>query len=169
MVQIRAATPQDVRELRDFLLHAWSQAGPSALGWTGSSEAVIQEIASEEFLQGLVTDPNVELRIADQGTCIVGFALVRVLDSEVRELAGVIVLESETGKEVGKELVRRVQSEARRAGSRAVIVKTEAFNERALGFYRHEGFVETARTEETVHGRKVPLVVLECHPSELAP
>ncbi len=169
MVQVRAATPQDVRELRGFLLLAWSQAGPSALGWTGSSEAVIQEIASEEFLQSLVTDPHVELRIADRGACIVGFALVRVLDSEVRELAGVIVLESETGKGVGTELVRGVLSEARRAGSRVVIVKTEAFNERALRFYRRGGFVETTRTEETVHGKKVPLIVLEYHPSELAP
>jgi GNAT superfamily N-acetyltransferase len=93
---------------------------------------------------------------------ILGFSVVRGEPGGTRELAGLIVRERETGKGVGRELLHRVLAEARRDGVDSLVVKTEAFNERALGFYVHEGFVEKGRIEETVGGKKVALVILEC-------
>ena len=161
MLDVRVPVPQDIPELRAFLLAAWSEAGPSALGWTGATDEAVEEIATEDFLAHLLTDPEVEVRMAVDAQSILGFAVVRTAGPGRWELAGLIVRERETGKGVGRELLRHVLCDAGRAGIRSVSVKTETFNDRALGFYRHEGFVETSRIEEAIGGKKIPLVVLE--------
>jgi ribosomal protein S18 acetylase RimI-like enzyme len=162
LVDVRAPTIEDIPAIRAFLLKAWSEAGPDALGWTGASEEVIREISTEEFLRGLLSDQAVHVRVALSEKEILGFSVVRGEPGGTRELAGLIVRERETGKGVGRELLHRVLAEARRDGVDSLVVKTEAFNERALGFYVHEGFVEKGRIEETVGGKKVALVILEC-------
>lgn len=161
MVGIRVPGAGDIPKIRAFLSSAWSEAGPSGLGWTGATEEVIREIATEGFLRSLLKDRAIEVRVATIEEAIVGFSVVRVLGPGTRELAGLIVRERDTGKGVGRELLHRVFNEARGKGVDSILVKTESFNERALGFYRHEGFVETGRTEETIHGKRVPLVLLE--------
>lgn len=49
---------KDISEVRAFILKAWGQAGPSAFGWTGATHETIGEIASEEFLRGLLNDSD---------------------------------------------------------------------------------------------------------------
>ncbi len=161
MVQVRVPSVEDVSGIRAFLLAAWSEAGPSGLGWTGATEEAIQEIASEPFLRSLLGDRKTEVRVAILEGSIVGLAVVRVVGPRTRELAGLIVRERDTGKGVGRELLHRVLEDARQEHVDSIRVKTETFNDRAVGFYRHAGFVETAETEETVHGKRVSLVVLE--------
>lgn len=161
MPDVRRAASGDIPALQSFLRRAWSQAGSSALGWTGATEESIAEIASEAFLAALLGNLDVSAWIASEGDAVTGLAVVRGPKSSTRELAGIIVLESETGKGAGSALLHRVVSDEDRSGTLSLNVKTETFNERALGFYRREGFVETSRIVETVGGEQVPLVVLE--------
>lgn len=42
-VQVRPARPNDVPKLSAFLIEAWKEAGPGALGFTGATEEAIRE------------------------------------------------------------------------------------------------------------------------------
>ena len=50
------------------------------------------------------------------------------------ELAGIIVLESRTGRGSGSALLEKAKALAKGAGYGHIIVKTERFNDRALAF-----------------------------------
>jgi N-acetylglutamate synthase-like GNAT family acetyltransferase len=155
------ATLADVHKLVTFFLQAWSEAGPGALGFTGTTEKTIREVDSEEFLKERLSNPYVKMHFVEDGGKILGFAATRRIDENTIELSGIIVLESATGKGIGTELVKKVISSASQVGFRKIVVKTEVFNQRAIGFYTKMGFAEVGKTSENVEGTSVDVVVLE--------
>lgn len=92
---------------------------------------------------------------------MVGFSGNRRVNDETVELSGIVVLESATGRGMGSLLLESARGAALRDGYRRMLVKTEAFNERALGFYEGKGFVEKGRSTADVEGARVELVELE--------
>ena len=156
------ATLADVGKLGSFLQEAWKEAGSGALGFTGATEDTIREIASEEFLRKRLTDPDVALYIAEEeGGRVVGFAATRRVNETTLELSGLIVLQTQAGRGIGTRLAEKAASDARLAGYRRLIVKTETGNQPALKFYKKLGLSETGTEEESVEGTKVSVVVLE--------
>lgn len=119
-----------------------------------------QEIASEEFLNGLLANPIIQVTFAEDSERVVGFCSVRKTREREVELSGIIVLNSTRGKGIGTRLLRKVIESAKRRGSTLMLVKTEVVNERALGFYRKEGFVESGKTVEKIGRTKVALGVM---------
>ena len=160
-MQVRAARLHDLHSLSVFFLEAWREAGPGASGFTGASDDVMRELASERLLRAKLTDPALRIFIAEEAGRTVGFASMKKVDSAVMELSGIVVLQSLVGRGVGTELFRMAREFAAADGYRKVTVKTEVFNGKAIAFYKRLGFVETTEIEEDVEGTKVRLVVLE--------
>ncbi len=160
MTQIIAPSPSDVPRLSAFLREAWKEAGLGALGWAGASDASIEEIAAADFLAALVAEPGTVVLAAEDAGEVIGVAVTRTVGEAVAELAGIILLESRTGEGVGRRLLAEAVERARADGASAIVVRTEAANERALRFYARAGFVPEARGIEDVRGTRVDLVTL---------
>jgi hypothetical protein len=88
----------DVPQLKTFILEAWRLAGSSALGWTGAIDENIQEITSENFLQGLIGKPNLRVFVDREGKEVLGFCAIRMVNAESVELAGIFVRQDHFGR-----------------------------------------------------------------------
>jgi len=161
-MQPRKATLADVERLVAFFHEAWREAGQDrGLGFTGATEDTINEIASEEFLRKRLRNPEVNIYIVEELGRVLAFASTRKINDASAELSGIVVLESATGKGLGTKLVGKILSDVRDAGFRKIVVKTEAVNQRALGFYRKMGLTEVGRGTEQVEDTGVDVVILE--------
>jgi ribosomal protein S18 acetylase RimI-like enzyme len=156
-VVVRPARPNDVSKLSVFLVEAWKEAGPGALGFTGAKDEAIREIASEEFLKRRLATPAIQMIVAEEEGRIIGFSSMRKVEAREAELSAIAVLESATGNGVGSRLLRKALDAARKRGFNFVRVKTEATNERAISFYREAGFTESGKAVERVGGAKMAL------------
>jgi len=159
-MEVRLATPGDIDAFRAFLLEAWRQAGPGALGWTGASDETISQIVSREYLSSVFGRPGTKVFIAMSGEGVVGFASNSKVDDEVIELSGIVVLESMTGRGVGTKLLEASVRAALSDGFNRILVKTEAFNDRAISFYKSKGFETVAQRTVEVEGVNVQVVEL---------
>ena len=140
---------------------AWRESGPGALGFAGAKDDAMGEISSEVFWLSRLRSQRVHIVVAEEGSEIVGFASTREsLEGEL-ELSGVVVLEGRTGMGIGTRLLRKALEGARKRGYPAVTVKTEKKNERAIGFYKKVGFVESHRKVERLGTAKVEVQVLK--------
>jgi ribosomal protein S18 acetylase RimI-like enzyme len=157
---VRPARPNDAPKLSAFIIQAWKEAGPGALGFTGATDEAIREIASEGFLMSRLASPNTQMVVAEEANAIVGFASIRKLEARKAELSGIVVLEGATGRGIGSRLLRKALDGAKRRGFGSVLVKTEAINDRAIRFYRKAGFVESTKLVEKVGRVKVALQLL---------
>jgi ribosomal protein S18 acetylase RimI-like enzyme len=158
---VRKATLDDVEPLRSFILRAWEQAAPGALGWTGASDDAVSEIANIGFLSSLLQRRDVSVFIAVEETAVVGFCSLRETERGSIELSGIAVLESMTGRGIGSRLLRAAVEGSRADGHNRLVVRTEAFNERAIEFYIGKGFEVRGSRLEDVRGTQVELVDLE--------
>jgi ribosomal protein S18 acetylase RimI-like enzyme len=159
-VVVRPASPSDVSKLSAFLIEAWKEAGPGALGFAGATDEAIREIASEEFLRRRLASPTVHMVVAEEGERIIGFSSTRRVEEREAELSGIMVLESATGRGIGTRLLRKSLEAARKRGFTTVFVKTEVVNDRAIEFYKKAGFTESGKTVEKVGRTRVALRIL---------
>jgi ribosomal protein S18 acetylase RimI-like enzyme len=160
-VTVRHARLRDAPALGAFLQRAWRQGGPGALGFTGANDDAVREISSPEFLTSRIASPRARMVLAHESGEVVGLASLRMDGKGRAELSGIVVLQGATGKGVGTRLLRKAEAYAWGAGVRELVVKTETFNARAVGFYEKNGFSRARRATEMVGRTKVPLVVLE--------
>jgi L-amino acid N-acyltransferase YncA len=155
------ATVADVERLEVFFREAWEETGPGGLGFTGTTEETINEIASKQFLLKRLANADVQMYIVEEAGRVMGFASTRRINEYSIELSGIIVLESATGKGLGTNLAQKALSAAREAGYRKAVVKTETFNARAIRFYKKIGFAEVGTAKENVEGTPVEVTILE--------
>jgi ribosomal protein S18 acetylase RimI-like enzyme len=158
---VSALHASDIPLLKSFVLEAWRLAGSTALGWTGATDENITEIASESFLLGLIGNPNLKVFISKIGEEVIGFCAIRKIDSQLLELAGIIVREDQTSKGIGNDLLKMAKKEAEKSGFTTMLVKTESTNKRALSFYRSKGFIEQEQVLEKLNGTEVNLTILK--------
>jgi ribosomal protein S18 acetylase RimI-like enzyme len=159
-LEVVKAARSDAPALGRFMLEAWKEAGPSAPGWTGASRKTMLELSSKENLTRLLADAKFSVFLAKGDGKIEGFAANRRIDEDEVELAGVVVEERYTGKGVGTALVDEAIGSAAHDGYSKMLVKTETFNRRAIGFYEAEGFRRAGTGVEKVGGKRVKLAVL---------
>ena len=159
-VRVREAQREDIEDLRKFILKAWNEAGPQALGWSGASEETISHISTINFLKELIDNDDVRVFISLDGDEVVGFSTNRRIDDDLVELSGIVVLESRTGIGIGSSLLELSVGMAREDGYLSMVVKTESFNDRAIGFYLGKGFKQGEIFEEDVEGTRVKLMTL---------
>jgi ribosomal protein S18 acetylase RimI-like enzyme len=118
-------------------------------------------ISSEEFLLRRLTSPNVRIVVAERDKEILGFASIRAMGKEEAELSGIVVLEGASGLGLGTKLIGKACESTVKLGFKRLLVKTEALNHRAIGFYKKNGFTESTKIFEKVGRVKVPVLVLE--------
>jgi len=159
-MEIRKATASDIESFKRFMIQAWDEAGPGATGWTGASDERVEQLTSDDFLSSLFTRPNVTVFLAWDNGKVVGFASNRVVDGKTVELSGIVVLESMTGKGIGSRLLDAAVKEVADDGFSQIVVKTEKFNERAIGFYTNKGFEVKDRMVSEMEGVEGELVEL---------
>jgi len=159
-VRVVEASLSDVPYIHRFILAAWKEAGPDAWGWTGATEESVEDLASPEYLSRLISNPKVRIFLAKDRREIVGFAANRKVTEARVELGGIIVSERLTGRGIGTALMKAAIEAASLAGFADIIVKTETFNERAIGFYEASGFRRSGTTREEVGGKNIDLVIL---------
>jgi L-amino acid N-acyltransferase YncA len=161
-IEVNEASPQQANKIGRFIIEAWREAGPKALGWTGATEEKILDISSEKFLAGLLSSPDTKMFICeDKRRKIVGFALNKKISESDVELAGIIVLQDSLGRGIGTALIKRAIGSAISLHFHRMLVKTEADNKRAISFYKAKGFAEVGKKVESVQGSEVELVHLE--------
>jgi ribosomal protein S18 acetylase RimI-like enzyme len=160
-VVIRPTRKNDVVALGAFFTRAWKESGPESLGFTGATDDAIRAISSEEFLTQRLSSPNVRIVVAEKDREILGFASIRTSGKRKGELSGLVVLEGASGMGIGSRLVRKACDVATKMGVDQLSVKTEAFNQRAIGFYKENKFTESRKATEKVGRMRVPVVVLE--------
>jgi len=158
---IREATISDVKHFKQFLIKAWHEAGPDALGWSGASDDQIEEIASDDFLSSLITREGTRIFLAYCQDEVIGFAVNTKVNEDIIELSGIIVLESMIGYGVGTALLRSVVAGAMSDGTTHLVVKTERTNTRAIQFYQNHGFCFHKEATMTINEKLVELVILE--------
>ncbi len=154
------ATENDAEAITAFLWQAWEEAGPDAPGFAGATEETIRTSSTKESIVERVGGPRRRMFIAKEGEQVVGFSANRAVDDDLVELAGIVVLESMTGKRIGTHLCRIAIERARREDYRRMRVRTEVDNERALGFYESQGFQPIRTLTETVGDTEVVVTEL---------
>jgi ribosomal protein S18 acetylase RimI-like enzyme len=161
MITIHEIAIEEAEELADFIEKAWLEAGSDAMGWTGSNEANIVEIASQRFLSGLLATRNVRIFTALENREIVGFTVTRGINLHEVEIAGIIVLESKTSLGIGGRLLNTAITSVVNEGYDKVIVKTESKNHRARKFYVENGFQFVKTVQENIEGKEIDLAVYQ--------
>jgi ribosomal protein S18 acetylase RimI-like enzyme len=151
----------DIPLLKVFILEAWRLTGASALGWTGATNENIREIASEDFLRGMVENPYLTIFVDKAGEEISGFCALRKINTKLVELAGIVVRQDCVGRGIGSALFEKAKAAAVESGFTAMLVKTESANDRALSFYKERGFIEQETVIEELNNEKVSLTVMK--------
>ncbi len=159
-VIVTEADSEDVAAIAAFFWEAWRGAGPDAPGWAGASEEVIGELTTVDAIQARVGGPDRRMFLAWSGSRVVAFAATRTEDDRTVELVGIVVLQDMLGRGVGTPLLESAVHSATQEGFERMLVKTEATNERALGFYRSRGFGPSRTLTEEVEGTSIELAEL---------
>jgi ribosomal protein S18 acetylase RimI-like enzyme len=159
-IAVAEAIPAHAAAFAAFFRAAWRQAGPDAPGFAGATEEVIDELTTPDAFAVRIGGPVRRMFLAWEAEAVVGFAATTRVDATEAELAGIIVLESATGRGVGGALVEAAATAMAEAGHRAMVVRTEVTNERARGFYEHHGFALTGTDIEHVNELAVEVAVL---------
>ena len=73
-ISIKEVTQDNIPALKHFILQAWREAGPDALGWTGATDEQISELTSDVFLISLINRSDVTIFLALTNNKVVGFA-----------------------------------------------------------------------------------------------
>jgi len=159
-ISIKEATRDNIEALKHFLLQAWREAGPDALGWTGATDEQIFELTGDVFLSSLIKRSNVTIFLALTNSKVVGFASNTKVNQKLVELSGIIVLENMRGQGIGTLLPQSAIRSARKHGYNVMTVKTELTNDRAIRFYNINHFKLNSKTSIEINGKIAPLIEL---------
>ncbi len=154
-VVVEEATGGNVAAFASFFWRAWTEAEPGAPGFVGATDQIIEELITPEAVRQRIGGPERRMFLAWDGEEVVGFGATRRVDDETVELAGVIVLESYSGRGIGSGLIDEAMDRVRAEGYRRMIVRTEVTNERARAVYEARGFAVSGSMSEAVEGEAV--------------
>ncbi len=157
---VREADSTDAAAIADFIRTAWIEAGADAPGFAGATDEIIDEVTRAESIRARLGTTGRRMFIAVSDAGVVGFAATRRIDDGLTELAGIVVRASESGRGIGKALVRAAADATRRDGADRILVRTERSNSRAIGFYEALGFEFDHYSTEHVDGTAVDVVEL---------
>jgi ribosomal protein S18 acetylase RimI-like enzyme len=160
-IAVREASSDDAGAFAAFFWEAWQQAGPAAPGFAGATDQIIRELTTRAAIVERLGGPDRRMFLAWSGERVIGFSATTRIDEGAVELAGIIVLQSALGRGIGSALVAATASKCRSEGYQRMMVKTEADNQRALGFYESHGFTRIEQVTEDVDGLAVEVWELD--------
>ena len=151
------ADASHIPAISSFFWEAWRQTGPNAPGWAGASEEVIAELTAPDAIRARIGGPARRMFLAIDDDTVVAFAATRLIDQASVELAGIVVRQDMVGEGIGTPLLEAALQAMMGAGFAQLVVRTEATNGRAIGFYESRGFERVADVVEVVEGIEIEL------------
>jgi diamine N-acetyltransferase len=148
---LRSAGPQDVELYRA----AADRFFRDTYGHDAHHAKVMDQHCGDNFGAGIIaaqlSDPDVTALIAELGSATVGLAQWRI-DGDAVELERIYVDRACHGTGLGKALLAAVAADATRRGKRSLYLGVWDRNERAIAFYRRQGFVVTGTVDFLLAG-----------------
>ena len=142
---IRTAAQGDAARVAVLTAQVWTHTYAT----DGISEDIAAYVLCElnaDRYRAAIDDPSTLLLVAECGSCLVGFAVVKigsvcnvdcVTDTELKTL---YVQEHFTGQGIGRLLLQAAQTQSRQRGSVALWLSVNATNDRAMAFYARLGY-----------------------------
>lgn len=148
MFLIEKAKPDQVQEIKKLLKDTWIYT----YGSYYSSE-MIEEITSTwhdpKRLAEQIQDPDCYFAVAKNDTGkIVGIITAQKIKNKSLQLNRLYVHPDLQGKGIGKQLLDNSSKEFRPI--KTILLDVEAMNEKAIKFYKKQGFKEYSESEETI-------------------
>ena len=143
MVQLRQIAKEELSKLHHIAHQTW----PSTFGAILSAEQIaymLNWMYDLALLESQVEKGHTFVIAEAQGAAI-GFAGFELFYKEgtKAKLHKLYLLPSSHGKGTGKALLQEVASRARAAGQQILTLNVNKDNQKAIDFYRSQGFVET--------------------------
>lgn len=142
MVQLRQITKEELSKVQGIAHQTWPSTFAGIL-----SEAQIAYMLNWMYalpmLESQVEKGHTFLIAEEKGAAIgfAGFELIYKGGSKTK-LHKLYLLPSSHGKGTGKALLQEVGSRARKAGQQSLTLNVNKDNQKAIDFYRSQGFVE---------------------------
>jgi ribosomal protein S18 acetylase RimI-like enzyme len=147
-ITIRDATPADAWRLATLAAEAFSDTfGPD--NTPGDMAEYLAKAFGESVQRGELDDPRNTVFLAERGSDLVGYAMLRegdapgvVGDAGAIEIVRLYSFTRWIGSGVGAALMQRCLDEAAARGRRTVWLGVWEHNARAIAFYRRWGFTD---------------------------
>lgn len=142
MVQLRQIAKEELSKVHHIAYQTW----PSTFGAILSAEQIaymLNWMYDLVLLESQVEKGHTFLIAEEQGAAI-GFAGFELIykESTKAKLHKLYLLPSSHGKGTGKALLQEVARRARAAGQQSLTLNVNKDNQKAIDFYRSQGFVE---------------------------
>ncbi len=148
---VRPAGPQDVESYRVAAERFFRET----YGHDAHHATIMDRHCADTFAAGIIaaqlSDPDATSLIAELGSATVGLAQWRS-DGDAIELVRLYVDRICHGTGLGQALMAAVVAEATRRGKRSLFLGVWDQNERAIAFYRRQGFVVTGTVDFQLAG-----------------
>lgn len=138
MIGVRPAVPGDAAEIGAVHFTAWQET------YAALFPEMCAELTPERCAEIFRRRGCRDVFVSEKDGKIVGFCAFSV-SGEEGEIAGLYVLRSEQGKGCGKVLAEAAEAAMKAKGALRIRLWVAEGNERAIGFYRHRGFVFSSR------------------------
>ena len=154
-VFIRAATPQDVPNIRKLLIETWHHTYDATMGVAKVNE-ITDNWHSLERLEAQALSTDVFL-IAEQDSALLGTSLASRDDDGVVWLRRLYVTPPAQGLGIGQRLLEET---LRQLPLRAVRLEVEPENHKAIRFYERAGFLMRNR-QSSCGDQPLPALLME--------
>jgi ribosomal protein S18 acetylase RimI-like enzyme len=142
---IRAATLVDAPRIAVLGAHVWVQTYAAA----GVSDVIAQYVLASftpSKFRALVEDSSIVLLVAEAGTSLAGYIVMRLGSSHAdvpNEIETLYVQDSFAGRGIGSALLSDVRDIAMaRTGNRSIWLAVNSQNDKAISFYRSRGMTQ---------------------------
>lgn len=158
-IEVDIAKPGDSKGIAAVQKAGWLAAYPDESVGLTTEDIEAKDFDSEEQLQKWETaieeaGDSKKLWVARQNGRVIGFS-VAWKDDDKNELKAIYVLPEFHGKSIGKPLMNAAIEWL--GNKKDIVVWVFTHNERAINFYRKQGFVESGNTSTwAVNGKNIP-------------
>jgi ribosomal protein S18 acetylase RimI-like enzyme len=150
-LSVRPGTPDDASRLAVLATQVWLHTYATDGINVDIADYVLGELTPEKYRR-IVNDPTSQILVAECGTCLVGFAVVK-FDTACPagnfssvELQTLYVQEHFIGRGAGKPLLVAAQAVAWARAHEVLWLTVNAQNARAIAFYSRQGYTKVGTT-----------------------
>ncbi len=156
---IRSADHDDLKNVRELLERTWHATYDEVYG-VDKVNSINESWHSLDALRKRLNKPYSEFVIADDGEEILGVAYASLSDERTAMLHQLYINPEAQGRGAGRALL--VEMESAFPSATKIRLEVEEANEKAIDFYRNQGYREVGRTENCgTRDSGIPALIFE--------